>query len=96
MPGATAAIRVAASGEALALREGHPSLEQLMARVQAYRIAPERYHAYADRRWGRGWKINPHGRARAWDELERYRHDPSGYLDKIESELQLSSRGRAS
>lgn len=86
----------AASGEALALREGHPSLEQLMARVQAYRIAPERYHAYADRRWGRGWKINPHGRARAWDELERYRHDPSGYLDKIESELQLSSRGRAS
>lgn len=86
----------AASGEALALREGHPSLEQLMVRVQAYRIAPERYHAYADRRWGRGWKINPHGRARAWDELERYRHDPSGYLDKIESELQLSSRGRAS
>ena len=85
-----------ASGEAPPLREGHPSLEQLMARVQAYRIAPERYQAYADRRWGRGWKINPHGRARAWDELERYRNDPQGYLDKIESELQLSSRGRAS
>lgn len=85
-----------ASAEAPPLREGHPSLEQLMARVQAYRIAPERYQTYADRRWGRGWKINPHGRARAWDELERYRHDPPGYLDKIESELQLSSRGRAS
>src|SRR5574338_37272 len=85
-----------ASVEAPLLYEGHPSLEQLMARVQAYRIAPERYQTYADRRWGRGWKINPHGRARAWDELERYRHDPPGYLDKIESELQLSSRGRAS
>ena len=35
------------------------------------------------RRWGRGWKINPHGRARAWDELERYSNDPQGYLDKI-------------
>ena len=85
-----------ASVEAPPLREGHPSLEQLMARVQAYRIAPERYQAYADRRWGRGWENNPHGRAPAWDELERYRHDPPGYLDKIESELQLSSRGRAS
>ena len=62
----------------------------------ASRIAPERYQTYADRRWGRGWKINPHGRARAWDELERYSNDPQGYLDKIESELQLSSRGRAS
>ena len=85
-----------ASVEAPPLREGHPSLEQLMARVQAYRIAPERYQTYADRRWGRGWKINPHGRARAWDELERYRNDPQGYLDKIESELHLASRGMAS
>lgn len=85
-----------ASVEAPPLREGQPSLEQLMARVQAYGIARERYQAYADRRWGRGWKINPHGRARAWDELERYRNDPQGYLDKIESELQLASRGRAS
>ena len=27
-----------------------------------------------------------HGRTRAWNELERYRNDPQGYLDKIESE----------
>ncbi len=86
----------AASAEAPPLREGRPSFEQLMARVQAYGIASERYQTYADRRWGRGWKINPNGRARAWDELERYGNDPQGYLDKIESELQLASRGRAS
>jgi hypothetical protein len=47
----------------------------------------EQYQAYADRRWGRGWRLNPHGRRRAWDELDRYRNDPQGYLDKIESEL---------
>jgi hypothetical protein len=72
-------------------RAGHPTLEQLMARVQAGGIAPDLYQTYADHRWGTGWKINPHGRARAWNELERYRNDPQGYLDKIESELQAAS-----
>jgi hypothetical protein len=76
------------------LQNGHPSFEQLMARVQAYGVVPEQYRAYADRRWGPGWKINPHGRARAWNELERYDNDPQGYRDKIESEMQLASRGR--
>nr|HPG81037.1 hypothetical protein [Piscinibacter sp.] len=75
------------------LHEGRPSFEQLMARVQAYGIVPEKYVAYADRRWGRGWKINPNGRARAWEELERYRNDPQGYFDKLESELRLASQG---
>lgn len=69
------------------VRHGHPTLEQLLVRAQAIGIAPERYKAYADRRWGRGWRINPHGRGRAWDELERYRNDPRGYADKIETEL---------
>ena len=76
------------------LQSGHPGFEQLMARVQAYGIVPEQYRAYADRRWGPGWKINPHGRAQAWNELERYGNDTQGYRDKIESEMHLASRGR--
>ena len=72
-------------------RAAHPTLEQLLACAQACGIAPDLYQTYADRRWDRGWKINPHGRARAWSELERYRNDPQGYLDKIESELQAAS-----
>lgn len=84
----------ATSAKGPPLRDGRPSLEQLMIRVQAYGIVPERFQAYADWRWGRGWKINPNGRAGAWDELERYRNDPQSYLDKIESEMQLVSRGR--
>jgi hypothetical protein len=75
-------------------QSGHPSFEQLMARVLAYDILPEQYRAYADRRWGPGWKINPHGRAQAWNELGSYSNDPQGYRDKIESEMQLVSRGR--
>ena len=84
------AVVLRASVEA-PLRAGHPTLEQLMARVQAGGIAPDLYQTYADNRWGAGWKLNPHGRARAWNELERYRNDPQGYLDKIESELQAAS-----
>ena len=75
-------------------RDGRPSFEQLMVRVQAYGIAPEQYQAYADRRWGRGWKINPNGRAQAWNELERYGNDPQGYCDKIKSEMKPVSLGR--
>lgn len=75
-------------------RDGHPSFEQLMRRVAAYGIVPERYRTYADRRWGRGWKLNPNGRLQAWNELERYGNDPQGYGDKIESELRLATRGR--
>jgi hypothetical protein len=76
------------------MRQGRPSFEQLMDRVEAYGIVPEQYLAYANRRWGPGWKINPHGRAQAWNELERYGNDPQGYRDKIESEMHLALRGR--
>lgn len=69
------------------VHDGDLTLEHLLVRAQAYGIAAEQYQAYADRRWGRGWRLNPHGRRRAWDELDRYRNDPQGYLDKIESEL---------
>lgn len=90
-PAEPAAVSASAGDGALgvsALREGEPSLERLLAQAQDRGIDPGRYQAYADRRWGSGWKLNPHGRRRAWDELvERYRNDPQGYRDKIDSEL---------
>lgn len=83
-----------AEGEALPptpdeppMRPGNPTLEQLLGRAEAMGIAGERLLHYADRRWGRGWKINPHGRARAWEELERHANDPAGYADKIDCAL---------
>ena len=71
-------------------REGSPSLDQVLTGAQDCGIAPDLYQTYADRRWGPGWKLNPHGRTRAMSELARYRNDPQGYLDKIESELQAA------
>lgn len=69
------------------MRPGNPTLEQLLDRAEAMGIAGERLLHYADWRWGRGWKINPHGRARVWDELERHANDPAGYADKIDCAL---------
>jgi hypothetical protein len=64
-----------------------PGLDAVLARVQGYGIAAERFEDYARRRWGSGWKLNPRGRRRVWDELERYHNDPLGYADKIDTEL---------
>ena len=64
-----------------------PSEAAVMGRVQDYGITAVRFEDYARRRWGVGWKLNPRGRRRVWDELERYRHDPQGYADKIDTEL---------
>jgi hypothetical protein len=71
-----------------------PTLRQLLAQAETRGIDPVRYRAYADRRWGAGWKLNRHGRRQAWNEMiERYRHDPEGYRDKVESELALAAGG---
>ncbi len=64
-----------------------PSHAQVIAAACSFGIDGARYEQYADRRWGCGWKVNAGGRRRALEELERYRNDPEGYLDKIETEL---------
>lgn len=68
-----------------------PSLEQVIEAARSYGIDTARYEEYADRRWGSGWKLNAGGRRGALEELERYRNDPRGYLDKIDTELKVFS-----
>jgi hypothetical protein len=77
------------------MRGGEPSLDKVLARGRAVGIDADRYERYAGLRWGPGWKLNPQGRRRAWDEFDRYRNDGVGYCDKIESELQLLSQEAA-
>jgi Recombination directionality factor-like len=78
-----------------AMRIGEPSPDKVLAAAQAFGIEAGRYEHYAALRWGPGWKLNPQGRRRAWDELDRYRNDPAGYCDKIDSELSRLPRGVA-
>ena len=65
--------------------EGEPTLAKVLAFADRLGIPGAAYGAYADRRWGPGWKLNPHGRRRAWDDIERHRNDPSGFLDKVDA-----------
>ena len=65
-----------------------PTFEQVSDRAKSYGIDKVQYEAYADQRWGRGWRLNAAGRQHAYDELERYRNDPRGYHDKIDCAMQ--------
>jgi len=65
--------------------EGEPTLAKVLAFAEGLGIRGAAYGACADRRWGSGWKLNPHGRRRAWDDIERHRNDPSGFLDKVDA-----------
>ena len=80
-------VPVAAAVTPVVNGDESPSHAQVLALVETFGLDLERYTAYTDRRWGTGWKLNRQGRRRAWDELERYRQDPEGYVDKIETEV---------
>jgi hypothetical protein len=64
-----------------------PTLDQVLSVAGGLGVASGDFEAYAARRWGPGWKLNRHGRRRAWDELDRHRNDPPGYADKVAAAL---------
>jgi hypothetical protein len=50
-----------------------------------------RYEAYAEKRWGKGWKLNISGRKRALDELRGFDNDAQGFQAKVNAELDVFS-----
>lgn len=72
-----------------------PSLDQVLGHAKVFGIDPDRFLAYADERWGVGWRLNLHGRTRAWEELDRHRNDAQGYCDKVDAALQARTERSA-
>jgi len=64
-----------------------PSVEQVINAAAEFGIDGTRYAAYAAKRWGPGWKINAAGRRRALAEIERFRDDPDGLINKIDAAI---------
>lgn len=64
-----------------------PTAEQVVAAAAGFGLDPARYAAYADQRWGSGWRLNANGRRRALDEIEQFADCPNRLLDKIDAEL---------
>ena len=54
-------------------------------------VDPERFERYAEKRWGRGWKMNANGRRRALDEVAGFGDDGEGFRAKVDAELDLFS-----
>jgi hypothetical protein len=61
--------------------------EGIYALAASIGISQERLDAYADWHWGVGWRRNAQGCARVLAELEHFRSDPQGLIDKITAEI---------
>ena len=47
----------------------------------------ERFEAYAEKKWGKGWKLAAGGRKRALDDLAAFEENSEGFLKKVAGEL---------
>jgi hypothetical protein len=54
-------------------------------------VSADRFEQYAEKRWGKGWKIAAGGRKRALDEVTAFAEDPQGYQEKVKAELEVFS-----
>ncbi len=45
------------------------------------------FERYAEKRWGRGWKMNANGRKRAFDEVNAFGDDGESFRSKVDAEL---------
>jgi Recombination directionality factor-like len=54
-------------------------------------VEAERFERYAEKRWGRGWKMNANGRKRALDEVTGFAADHEGFRAKVDGELDMFS-----
>lgn len=66
--------------------------EQVLAAAAGLGVDAARFESYADRRWGPEWMRSANGRHQVLDEIERYRNDPEGLVDKIDAHLNLTGK----
>ena len=73
-------------------REGPAVAGDEVARVTqaaaALGVDAERFERYAEKRWGRGWKLNTNGRKRALDEVTGF-GNAEGFRAKVNAELDV-------
>jgi hypothetical protein len=52
-------------------------------------IEPERFAQYAEKRWGKGWKVAAGGRKRAIDDVSQFQENAAAFQDKVNAELDV-------
>jgi hypothetical protein len=66
-------------------------LKWIFDAAAALGVEQERFEAYADKRWGKGWKLAAGGRKRALDEVTGFADDAAGFQEKVRGELDVFS-----
>lgn len=54
-------------------------------------VPADRFEQYAEKRWGKGWKLATGGRKRALDEVTAFADDAGGFQEKVKAELEVFS-----
>jgi hypothetical protein len=89
--GEAGAARRPAAGTSSA--PGQPASDKALAWIldaaAALGVTAQRFEQYADKRWGRGWKVAEGGRKRAIDELDGFAEDAKGFQAKVAGELDV-------
>jgi hypothetical protein len=72
-------------------RAAADELAGIFGAAVALGIEQARFEAYADKRWGRGWKLAAGGRKRALEEVSSFADDAAGFQEKVRGELEVFS-----
>ncbi|WP_295638342.1 hypothetical protein [uncultured Methylibium sp.] len=70
---------------------GADELAGIFGAAAALGVEQARFEAYADKRWGRGWKLATGGRKRALEEVSSFADDAAGFQEKVRGELEVFS-----
>ena len=54
-------------------------------------VPAERFEQYAQKRWGKGWKLAAGGRKRALDDVTAFAEDAAGFQAKVTAEIEVFS-----
>lgn len=64
-------------------------LSWVLDAAKALGVPAERYEAYAAKRWGAGWKLNPGGRRQALKDISAFADDANGFRRKVAAEVDV-------
>ena len=59
--------------------------------ASALGVPTDRFEQYAEKRWGKGWKLAAGGRKRALDEVTAFAEDAGGFQEKVTAEIEVFS-----
>jgi hypothetical protein len=66
-----------------------PDVQRILDAARALGIDGPHFDAYADKRWGKGWKLSANGRKRALDEVLDFAGDSRSFQEKVHGALEV-------